>query len=197
MNASIPITINAEGAESVGFEASANWRVSDQFQIRGSFSHTQTDLTADVPSLIRTITPPGFGSAFEDGLAGDRLPGSPENQFSAFATYSPGEFYKGDLSFNLGFAWQGNVLTRTGGRGNGVTLNDFGIFNTSAVYEADTYTATLFVNNLFDEYAETGIRGTALSNQAPLGANVRTHGAFVAPPRAIGVRFTWDIFDGT
>lgn len=197
VNASIPITINAEGAESVGFEASANWRVSDQFQIRGSFSHTQTDLTADVPSLVRTITPPGFGSAFEDGLAGDRLPGSPENQFSAFATYSPGEFYNGDLSFNLGFAWQGNVLTRTGGRGNGVTLNDFGIFNTSAVYEADNYAVTLFVNNLFDEYAETGIRGTRLSNQAPLGANVRTHGAFVAPPRAIGVRFTWDIFDGT
>ena len=197
VNASIPITINAEGAESVGFEASANWRVNDQFNIRGSFSHTQTELTADVPSLIRTITPPGFGSAFEDGLSGDRLPGSPENQFSTFATYNYGEFYNGDVSFNIGYAWQGDVLTRTGGRGNGVTLDSFGIANASAVYEADTYTATFFVNNLFDEYAETGIRGTALSNQAPLGANVRTHGAFVAPPRAIGVRFTWDIFDGT
>ncbi|MEM9359610.1 MAG: TonB-dependent receptor [Pseudomonadota bacterium] len=197
VNASIPITINAEGAESVGFEASADWRVNDQFSVRGSFSHTQTELTADVPSLIRTITPPGFGTAFEDGLSGDRLPGSPENQFSAFATYNYGDFYNGDVSFNLGYAWQGDVLTRTGGRGNGVTLDSFGIANASAVYEADTYTATFFINNLFDEYAETGIRGTALSNQAPLGANVRTHGAFVAPPRAIGVRFTWDIFDNT
>lgn len=197
VNASIPITINAEGAESIGFEAFADWRVNDQFSIRGSFSHTQTELTADVPSLIRTITPPGFGTAFEDGLSGDRLPGSPENQFSAFATYDYGAFYEGDLAFNIGYAWQGDILTRTGGRGNGVTLDSFGIANASAVYDADTWTATLFVNNLFDEYAETGIRGTALSNQAPLGANVRTHGAFVAPPRAIGVRFSWDIFDGT
>lgn len=197
VNASIPITINAEGAESVGFEAFADWRVSDQFSIRGSFSHTQTELTADVPSLVRTISPPGFGTAFEDGLSGDRLPGSPENQLSAFATYNYGDFYNGDVSFNLGYAWQGDVLTRTGSRGNGVTLDSFGIANASAVYEAETYTATFFVNNLFDEYAETGIRGTPLSNQAPLGANVRTHGAFVAPPRAVGVRFTWDIFDGT
>ena len=197
VNASIPITINAEGAESIGFEASANWRVNDQFDIRGSFSHTQTELTADVPSLVRTITPPGFGTAFEDGLAGDRLPGSPENQFSTFATYRYGELYNGDVSFNFGYAWQGDILTRTGGRGSGVTLDSFGIANVSAVYETDSYTATLFVNNLFDEYAETGIRATPLSNQAPLGANVRSHGAFVAPPRAIGVRFSWDIFDGT
>lgn len=197
VNASIPITINAEGAESVGFEASADWQVNDQFRIRGSFSHTQTELTADVPSLIRTITPPGFGSAFEDGVSGDRLPGSPENQFSTFATYNFGEVYNGDVSVNFGYSWQGDILTRTGGRGNGVTLDSFGIANTSLVYEADTYTATFFVNNLFDEYAETGIRTTALFNQAPLGANVRSHGAFVAPPRAIGVRFAWDIFDGT
>lgn len=197
VNASIPITINAEGAESVGFEASADWQVNDQFSIRGSFSHTQTELTADVPSLIRTITPPGFGSAFEDGVSGDRLPGSPENQFSTFATYNFGEVYNGDVSVNFGYSWQGDILTRTGGRGNGVTLDSFGIANTSLVYEADTYTATFFVNNLFDEYAETGIRTTALFNQAPLGANVRSHGAFVAPPRAIGVRFAWDIFDGT
>jgi len=197
VNASIPITINAEGAESVGIEAFADWRVSDQFSIRGSFSHTQTELTADVPSLIRTITTPGFGSAFEDGLTGDRLPGSPENQISAFATYDYGSFHNGDLVFNVGYSWQSDVLTRTGGRGSSVTLDSFGIANASAVYDADTWTATLFVNNLFDEYAETGIRSTALSNQAPLGANVRSHGAFVAAPRAIGVRFAWDIFDGT
>lgn len=197
VNANIPITINAEGAESVGIEAFADWRVNDQFSIRGSFSHTQTELTADVPSLIRTITPPGFGTAFQDGRSGDRLPGSPENQFSVFGTYDYGSFHNGDLAFNVGYAWQGDVLTRTGGRGSSVTLDSFGIANASAVYDAGAWTATLFVNNLFDEYAETGIRGTALSNQAPLGANVRTHGAFVAAPRAIGVRFAWDIFDGT
>ena len=189
VNANIPITINAEGAESRGAEFSADWQATDQFRIRGSASFVQSELTADVPSLVRTIVPGGgFATAFEDGLDGDRLPGSPENQFSFFGSYDFGEVYGGNVRGNFGYAWQGDVLTRTGGRGNSVTLDSFGIANASLVFENDNYTATLFVNNLFDEYAETGIRGTALSNQIVNGASVRTHGAFVAPPRSIGVR---------
>lgn len=193
INANIPITVNAAAAESQGVEASASWRVNDQFSVRGSYSHTETELTELAPSLIRSVAPPGFGTAFEDGQVGDRLPGSPEDQFSFFATYDAGTIYNGNVFLNLGYSWQGNVLTRTGGRGGGVTLDSYGQTNVSAVYEAEAWKATLFVNNLFDEYIETGIRGTPLSNQNINGANVRTHGAAVAPPRAIGVRFTWDI----
>ncbi|HFB54410.1 MAG TPA: TonB-dependent receptor, partial [Hellea balneolensis] len=42
VNASLPITINAEGAESKGFELNGDWRVSDRFRMRGSFSYTDT-----------------------------------------------------------------------------------------------------------------------------------------------------------
>ncbi len=196
VNAGLTITINAAGAESKGAELSADWQATDNFRIRGSYSHTETELTEGVPSLVRTITPPGFGTAFEDGLAGDRLPGSPEDQLSFFASYDYGTFYQGDVTLNFGYSWQGDVLTRTGGRGSSVTLDSFGLANASAVYQADTWNASLFINNLFDEYAETGIRGTALSNQTVNGANVRSHGAFVAPPRAIGVRVSWDVFGG-
>lgn len=197
VNANIPITINAEGAESRGVELSANWRPTDNFSLRGSYSYIRAELTADVPSLIRTITPPGFGSAFIDGLAGDQLPGAPENQFSFFGTYNYPLASGRDLAFNFGYSWQGDVLTRTASKGNGVILKPVRVANASVVYDADTWKATLFANNLFDEYNETGIRGTPLSNQTINGANVRSHGAFVGAPRSIGVRFTWDIFDGT
>ena len=192
VNANIPITINADGAESKGVEVSAAWRASDNFSVRGSFSHTVAELTADVPSLVRTITTPGFGTAFIDGEAGDRLPGSPETQFSVFGTYTMPLASGNEVLFNLGYAYQGDVVTRAGGKGNSLTLDEFGIANGSIVYNAADWKAALFVNNLFDEYAETGVRGTALSNQTINGANVRTFGTFVAPPRAVGVRFSYD-----
>jgi outer membrane receptor protein involved in Fe transport len=197
VNANIPITVNAEGAETRGLELSANWRPTDNFSLRGSYSHINAELTADVPSLIRTINPPGFGSAFIDGRAGDELPGAPEDQFSFFGTYNYPLPNGKDLAFNFGYSWQGEVLTRTASRGNGVVLDSVEVANASVVYTADTWRATVFANNLFDEYNETGIRSTALSNQTVNGANVRSHGAFVGAPRSIGVRFTWDIFDGT
>ena len=193
VNANIPITINADGAESKGVELSGNWQATDAFSVRGSYSFTQSELTADVPSLIRTITPPGFGTAFIDGEAGDRLPGSPEHQFSVFGTYDVELSGGRDLAFNLGYAWQSDVLTRTGGRGSSLTLDSFGLANASAVYDAGPWSATLYVNNLFDEFAETGAVSTSLSNQIVLGSSVRSFGTHIAPPRAIGLRFSWDI----
>lgn len=196
VNANIPITINAAGAESTGIELQGNWAVNDQFNIRGSFSHTSTELTEDVPFLVRTITPPGFGTAFEDGRAGDRLPGSPESQFSFFADYTMPLSNGNDLIFNGGYAWQGDVLTRTGGRGSSVTLDSFGVANVATTYVTDTWTASLYVNNLFDEYYETGFVSTPLSNQIVQDfdgnpVTVRSHYASVGAPRAIGVRFNY------
>ncbi len=193
VNASIPITVNAEGAESRGFEVSGDWRLTDQLRVRGSYSLTKSELTAPVPDLVRTITPPGFAAAFEDGESRDRLPGSPENQFSIFASYDH-PLWDGDLTWNIGYAWQGDVLSRAGGRGDSLTLDAFGMANASVVYDAGPWQATLFVNNLFDEYAETGVTGTILSNQTVNGANVRSYYTNIAPPRAIGLRFSWDVF---
>jgi outer membrane receptor protein involved in Fe transport len=79
VNASIPITINANGAEATGIELFADWGVTEQLRVHSTYSYTKSELTADVPSLICTFTPPGFGSAFEDGVSGDRLPGSPSS----------------------------------------------------------------------------------------------------------------------
>ena len=196
VNANIPITVNAAGAESTGIELHAAWAVNDALNVRGAFSSTNTELTEDVPFLVRTITPPGFGTAFEDGKAGDRLPGSPETQFSVFADYTVPLSNGNDVILNGGYAWQGDVLTRTGGRGSSIALDPFGVANVSATYDADSWTASLYVRNLFDEYIETGFVGTPLSNQVVMDndgnpVTVRTHYASVGAPRALGVKFNY------
>jgi len=191
VNASIPIRVNANGAESSGFEFSTNWQATDRLNLRSTFSYTKSELTADVPSLIRTITTPGFGTAFEDGQSGDRLPGSPETQASLFAKYQLPLSNGNQLHFTGSYRWQGDVLSRAGGRGNSFTLGSFGVANASAVYETEKYSVTLYVNNLFDEFAETGVQGTALSNQVISGASVRSFQTTVLTPRAIGARFNF------
>lgn len=190
VNAAIPITINAKGAESKGVELSADWQASDALRLRGSYSYSHAELTEDVPSLITTISPPGFGTVFEDGLKGDRLPGSPENQFSVSADY---EQPMGDamLTYRFGYYYQDDVLTRTGGRGGSLTLDGYGIANASITYDAGPWALTGFVKNLFDEYVETGARSTARFNQTVAGANVRSFYTNVGAPLTFGIRFRY------
>lgn len=196
INASIPITVNADGAESKGFELSGNWLVTEDFSVRGSYSHSEASLTAPAPGLVGTISPPGFGTVLLDGQDGDRLPGSPEDQFSLFASYVHDLPSGRTLTFNGGYAWQGDVLSRTGDLGGGLTLESYGVANASAVYDAGKWQATLFVNNLFDEYYETGVVSSPLFNQVLTdddGGPVYTRSfyTYVGAPRAIGIRASY------
>ena len=200
--AASPITINADGAEAKGVEISADWQATENFRIRGSYSHTEAELTEPVPDLVRTIPAPteadpnpGFPNAFEDGVAGDRLPGSPEDQFSFFATYNQPLSGSGEIAYNVGYSWQGDVLTSAGGRGGFPTLDSFGVLNGSIVYDAGNWSATLYANNLLDEFYETGVRNNSRFNQVQSGANLRRHYSTVGAPRSIGIRFKWDIWD--
>lgn len=201
VNANIPITVNGDGARSIGVELSSAWQVTENFNLRANFSYTNSELTAPVPDLVRTITPPGFASAFEDGEDGDRLPGSPETQFSLFGSYDHPLGNGDNLIFNASYAWQGDVLTRAGGRGSSLTLDSFGVANFAATYAADNWSATFFVDNVFNEFAETGAVGTPLNLQTVTdfdGGTVYVRGlsTHILPPRAIGLRFTYDFVSG-
>ena len=196
VNANLPITVNAAGAESKGVELQGQWQVTDQFNLRGSYSYARSELTEDVPFLIRTITPPGFGTAFEDGKAGDRLPGSPENQFAVFGTYDMPLANGNSLKFRGGYSWQDEILTRTGGRGSSLPIPSVGIANASVTYSTDDWEASLYVKNLFDEYHITGVLGSPLSTQAVPDINgspvtVRGPTYTLGAPQTIGVRFKY------
>ncbi len=196
INASIPIVVNAEGAETKGVELNGSWAVSDALSVRGSYSRSEASLTAAAPGLVSSITPPGFATVLIDGRDGDRLPGSPEDQFSIFGSYVYDVAAGRTLTFNGGYSWQGDVLSRTGGLGDGLTLDSYGVANVSAVYDTGPWSASLFINNLFDEYYETGVVSTPLFNQVLTDAdggdvNTRSFFTYVGAPRVIGARFNY------
>ena len=191
INAGTSITVNAETATSKGFELDGNWRVSDQLNLRGNFSYTDAQLTADVPGLIQTITPPGFGTTVEAGRDGDRLPGSPKTQFSVFGDYAYPLSNGDNLMFNAGYSWQSDVLSFTGARAGSFTLPSYGRANIALGYNSDNWSLTGYVDNLLNDFSETSAANTPLNNQTIEGANVRRFRTNVLPPRSIGARFKY------
>lgn len=193
VNAGTAITVNAGAAETKGFDLAANWQVNDAFNLRGSFSYTKAELTEGVPSLIRTISPPGFASAFEDGVDGDRLPGSPETQFSLFGSYLYDLTGDNQIIVDGGYAWQDDVYSLTGARGNSLTLPSTGRANLSVAYQTESWSVTGYIDNLFDEYTESSVFNTALYNQVVSAANVRYYRTNVLAPRSFGIRFKYSV----
>ena len=191
INASTAIRVNAGAAETKGFDLAANWRVNDNFDMRGSFSYTKAELTEFVPSLIRTIITPGFDTAFEDGQSGDRLPGSPETQFSLFGSYSVELSGGNELLVDAGYAWQDEVLSLAGARGESLTLDSYGRAMLSVGYLTENWSVTGYVDNLFDDYSESSVFNTPLYNQTVSGANVRYYRTNVLAPRSFGVRLKY------
>ena len=198
INAGTAITVNAESARSAGFELDGHWQVTDQFALRGNLSFTDAELTADVPGLIQTITPPGFGTTIEPGQSGDRLPGSPASQFSVFGDYEHPLSNGNALVVNGGYAWQDEVLSFTGGRGGSFTLPSYGRANVAVGYQAENWNFTVYSDNIFNDFSETSASNTPLNNQT-IGAfdgdvnpaNVRRFRTNVLPPRSIGARFKY------
>jgi outer membrane receptor protein involved in Fe transport len=191
VNAGTNITVNAGAAETKGFDVATNWQMNDQFNLRGNFSYTKAELTAAVPSLIRTISPPGFATSFEDGQAGDRLPGSPETQFSLFGSYTHEMSGGNMIVVDGGYAWQDDVLSLAGARGNSLTLDSYGRASLNVSYIAEGWSVTGYVDNLFDDYTESSVFNTSLYNQTVSGANVRYYRTNVLAPRSFGIRLKY------
>ena len=191
VNAGTNITVNAGAAETKGFDLAAAWRVNDNLDLRGNFSYTKAELTKGVPSLVRSISPPGFGTVFEDGVAGDRLPGSPETQFSVFGTYTHELTGGNSIVVDGGYAWQDDVYSLVGARGDSLTLDSFGRASLSVGYITESWSVTGYVDNLFDDHSESSVFNTPLYNQTVAGANVRYYRTNVLPPRSMGIRFKY------
>ena len=196
-NGLIPITKNGSAAESKGVEVNFIGRLAQAWTVRGSYSYNTSELTEVTPNLVPRFNPPGFQGTitYEDGMPGDRLPGSPEHQGSLFVDYERTLANGLDVGFNYGVTALSDVLTRTGGRAESLTLEGYQVHNAAVSLGSGDWTATLYVKNLFNEFAETGARATSQYNQPVIDGNgdrvyVRSYYTYVLPPRAIGVRFT-------
>jgi outer membrane receptor protein involved in Fe transport len=220
-----PITKNGANAQTEGVEINFNWDITDRFSVRGSAAHTRAELTEISPNLITLsnsandfLLPALTGDPVVDapfipfydlggaegdprasfrvpGLKGDRLPGSPEYQYSLFFNYNLPTSAGSDWDFTYWFAGIGDVEQLTGGRGT--TLPAYSIHNASVRYSTQAWAVTLYAKNLWDEFAASGATGSTRSNyiftdDAGGPVYLRSHYLDVLPPRTIGLRFTYD-----
>ena len=199
VNGNLPITGNGSGAESKGVEISTRWRVNDAWDLQGTVSTTNAELTELAAGLVGPF----------DGPEGARLPGSPELQASLGASYN--QQVLGDLDLTVGwtFVYMGDVFNITGGDeqlplDNGVPtparrgekIPSYTLHSLSAKLAGERWSATAYIDNALDEYAITGTRTTQrfLEQHRGLinGFNLRSYGRYIARPRTFGVRLTYD-----
>jgi outer membrane receptor protein involved in Fe transport len=176
-----PFTSNAGQAESSGIEISSRALLSDNLIAYATYAYAKAELASDAP---------GIGAE-----NGDRLPGSPEQQFSFGATYSTEVFSGTSLDINYGLTYQSDVYSKVGLRDNGEALPGYSISNMSAKFSEDNWSVTLYVDNMFDKYAFSSVRrdvGDITTANDP--AIQRNYGHYLITPRKVGLRFEY-LFD--
>ena len=181
----LPYLSNAGSANAKGIEISSRAILSDSFSVYSTYAYTKAELTSDAPFL--------FNSDGTDGAEdGDRLPGSSEHQFSMGVNYQTDVFNDKTLDINYGITAQSDVISRVGLRDNGETLPGYSLSNISAKLTADEWSATVYVDNVFNKYAVTSVRR---SNADITSANrtdiQRNYGYFINRPLTVGIKFNY------
>lgn len=181
VNGNLPITVNGGEAETRGVELSAMARLTDGLRVSASYSYNDAKLTEDAPGIV----------GGQDAFDGDRLPGSPKQQANiALNYYSPlanGMAWGLDYSVHV----QSDVYTRVGLRNNGEVLPGYSTHNAAISLFGERWDVRLYARNLFDKYAETGVRGTPAFIRDIDGFSLRTYYKSVLEPRRVGVDFTY------
>jgi len=200
------ITSNAGEAESKGVEISTRAMLSDSIIAYATYAYTNAELTSDAPYLFKVLSQgeleAGVEQSYYDGKSGDRLPGTPEQQFALGATYSTEVFGDTGLDINYGLTYQSDVYSKVGLRADGEALPGYALSNMSARLSQEQWSVTLYVDNMFDKYAYSSVRrdqgDIGLAKYPFMNANdesiQRNYGHYLITPRKIGVRFEY-LFD--
>ena len=201
-----PIVSNAATAESSGIEISSRAMLTDSLSAYATYAYTKAELTSDAPYLFKVLSEgeiaAGAEQSYYDGNNGDRLPGSPEQQFSLGATYSTEVFGDTGLDINYGLTYQSDVYSKVGLRADGESLPGYALSNISARFTEDNWSLTFYIDNLFDKYAYSSVRrdkgDIGLAKYSVMNSNdpalQRNYGHYLITPRKLGVRFEY-LFD--
>ena len=181
----LPYLSNAGSANAKGIEISSRAILSDSFSVYSTYAYTKAELTSDAPFL--------FNSDGTDGAEdGDRLPGSSEHQFSMGVNYQTDVFNDKTLDINYGITAQSDVISRVGLRDNGETLPGYSFSNISAKLTADEWSATVYVDNVFNKYAVTSVRRSDADITSANRTDIqRNYGYFINRPLTVGIKFNY------
>lgn len=207
VNGQQPITANAKGANSKGIEIYSQFAVTDSLRVYATYAHTKAKLTADAPYLFQVIKDSDplvekYGQEIVDyyaGKSGDRLPGSPETQFSFGAKYSTEVLGDKMLDVTYGLTYQSDIYSKVGLRADGEVLPGYALSTLNARLSDENWAVVFYVDNLFNKYAYTSVRrdkgdiGLAKYPEKNVnGVNImRNYGHYLVTPRTIGVKFEY------
>ncbi|WP_149983149.1 TonB-dependent receptor [Pseudoalteromonas rhizosphaerae] len=195
------ITSNAGAANSKGVEISSRAIIADNWTAYATYAYAKAELTEDAPGLLGTLDKKYTQyQAYYDGTDGDRLPGAPEHQLSFGLRYEQDVLDDKLLSINYGMTAQSDVITKVGLKADGETLAGYALSNLSAKLTGDMWSATIYVDNLFDKYAFTSVRRdkswAGMAKYEELNKELpelqRVYGHYTTTPRTIGMKFTYN-----
>src|SRR5690606_5269072 len=122
-------------------------RLTDSWTVSSSYSYANAKLTSDAPELVDGA----------DAFSGDRLSGTPEHKGSFYLSHYRPLANGWALDAGYGLTFTSDVLTKVGSRNDGETLGGYTLHNLSIGLSRESWSATLFAENLTDKFAETGV----------------------------------------
>ncbi|RFF26275.1 MULTISPECIES: TonB-dependent receptor [unclassified Wenzhouxiangella] len=166
---------NAEKAVSRGLEATLGMAVTDALTLTGSLSYVNAELAADEPDL--------------GGADGDQLPSTPEWQAVLDANYS---FRLGERPAYVGasYRYKGEMPVGFDGYTDAsgtefppssprVDIDDYHLVDLRAGVALRNFDISLYVNNVFDEWAWTAFSPSFATIPTGAPTQPRTYGAMV------------------
>ncbi|MBK6508589.1 MAG: TonB-dependent receptor [Haliea sp.] len=185
-NGSLQISTNGKSATSSGVELESTWFITPDWYLQGSYAYIDAELSDEAPGIVDG----------EDGFDGDRLPGTPEHQgfLATNYTFPLNDGSSIDLYYSV--TGQSNVSTKVGNRNYGESLGSYFLQYASATWHKDAWRVSLYGENLFNEYADTGVRRDASTfRDVGLFDLSRRHFHNMVRPRQIGLRLVY-YFEG-
>jgi len=185
VNGALPITANAAETENYGTELAIRGQLTDSLAVYATYAYNHSELSKDSLGIVGTRT--GSINAFD----GDKLPGTPEHSGGLFVNYSRDFLAGTTLDVDYGFSSISEVRTKIGARGSGEILGGFTVHNLSATVQDDVWSATLYVDNLTDKFARTGVRADSDFIDTVGLFELRRYYHNIIQPRKLGLEFRY------
>ncbi|WP_237068450.1 TonB-dependent receptor [Microbulbifer guangxiensis] len=169
----INITGNANQGEITGLELSTQAAVSDNLTLSGWITYYDHALKGDAPEI--------------DGFDGDSFPGVPNLQANVAFDYAI-DVPTGELTLRGNAYYKDEVQTRLNSLGDNFdneTLDSYVVANLSADYRLDQWRASLFADNVTNEYYFSGVRSEKRYGE-------RGQFYYVGQPRTLGVNVSYE-----
>lgn len=166
--------VNVGEATSQGIEAELNGYVTDNIDVAFAYTYNDSELDSLSSTLQDFIAD---GTVFAEVEEGSQLPGATRSSWYMAANYHQQLSTGSELVYSLNGSYRGSAESSLDVYS--VKLDSFWLWNAAVAYNADTWDARVFVNNIADERGLMGAESDILWGPR---AN-----AVVSTPRTYGI----------